>query len=160
MDLWWWRVKKNEIIDFHISCQVCLQCSVQDYNFLTYFLSACCKIDKLIIMYLCLSPFFPLSSDDRSQKKPIYKTSVESLPSTCADNQPLVWRHKRVERGELKGEQEEVGVRGEKDGSEWPKNERDTCVKREGGKQKKMGGIWKSTWKAKNPNPERAGWLK
>ncbi|XP_017270750.1 uncharacterized protein si:ch211-79k12.1 [Kryptolebias marmoratus] len=28
--------------------------------------------------------------DDRSQKKPIYKTSVESLPSTCADNQPLV----------------------------------------------------------------------
>ncbi|KAF3839360.1 hypothetical protein F7725_018077 [Dissostichus mawsoni] len=28
--------------------------------------------------------------DDRSQKKPIYKTSVESLPSTCADKQPLV----------------------------------------------------------------------
>ncbi|KAM6910155.1 cell surface glycoprotein MUC18 [Xenentodon cancila] len=28
--------------------------------------------------------------DDRSQKKPIYKTSVESLPSTCGDKQPLV----------------------------------------------------------------------
>ncbi|XP_054478083.1 hemicentin-1 isoform X2 [Anoplopoma fimbria] len=28
--------------------------------------------------------------DDRSQKKPIYKASVESLPSTCADKQPLV----------------------------------------------------------------------
>uniref|UniRef100_A0A1A7WXF1 Ig-like domain-containing protein n=1 Tax=Iconisemion striatum TaxID=60296 RepID=A0A1A7WXF1_9TELE len=28
--------------------------------------------------------------DDHSQKKPIYKTSAESLPSTCADNQPLV----------------------------------------------------------------------
>ncbi|XP_034409053.1 basement membrane-specific heparan sulfate proteoglycan core protein [Cyclopterus lumpus] len=28
--------------------------------------------------------------DDRSQKKPIYKVSVESLPSTCADKQPLV----------------------------------------------------------------------
>ncbi|XP_070691660.1 advanced glycosylation end product-specific receptor [Pempheris klunzingeri] len=28
--------------------------------------------------------------DDRSQKKPIYKTSVESLPSTCGDSQPLV----------------------------------------------------------------------
>lgn len=28
--------------------------------------------------------------DDRSQKKPIYKTSVESVPSTCGDNQPLV----------------------------------------------------------------------
>ncbi|XP_012737213.2 uncharacterized protein si:ch211-79k12.1 [Fundulus heteroclitus] len=28
--------------------------------------------------------------DDRSQKKPIYKSSVESLPSTCADKQPLV----------------------------------------------------------------------
>ncbi|KAL6109781.1 uncharacterized protein ACO6RY_12838 [Pungitius sinensis] len=29
--------------------------------------------------------------DDRSQKKPIYKSSVESLPSsTCADHQPLV----------------------------------------------------------------------
>ncbi|XP_037532783.1 uncharacterized protein si:ch211-79k12.1 [Nematolebias whitei] len=28
--------------------------------------------------------------DDRSQKKPIYKSSVESLPSTCTDNQPLV----------------------------------------------------------------------
>ncbi|XP_029308218.1 uncharacterized protein LOC115021733 [Cottoperca gobio] len=28
--------------------------------------------------------------DDRSQKKPIYKTSVESLLSTCADKQPLV----------------------------------------------------------------------
>lgn len=28
--------------------------------------------------------------DDRSQKKPIYKSSSESLPSTCADKQPLV----------------------------------------------------------------------
>lgn len=28
--------------------------------------------------------------DDRSQKKPIYKNSVESLPSTCGDKQPLV----------------------------------------------------------------------
>ncbi|XP_041799018.1 peroxidasin [Chelmon rostratus] len=28
--------------------------------------------------------------DDRSQKKPIYKTSVESLSSTCGDKQPLV----------------------------------------------------------------------
>ncbi|XP_034554650.1 uncharacterized protein si:ch211-79k12.1 [Notolabrus celidotus] len=28
--------------------------------------------------------------DDRSQKKPIYKTSVESLPSTSGDKQPLV----------------------------------------------------------------------
>ncbi|XP_028281882.1 uncharacterized protein LOC114448866 [Parambassis ranga] len=28
--------------------------------------------------------------DDRSQKKPIYKSSVESLPSTCGDKQPLV----------------------------------------------------------------------
>ncbi|XP_061573212.1 uncharacterized protein si:ch211-79k12.1 [Cololabis saira] len=28
--------------------------------------------------------------DDHSQKKPIYKTSVESLPSTCGDKQPLV----------------------------------------------------------------------
>ncbi|XP_068180831.1 peroxidasin homolog isoform X2 [Antennarius striatus] len=28
--------------------------------------------------------------DDRSQKKPIYKTSVESLPSSCGDKQPLV----------------------------------------------------------------------
>ncbi|XP_068426633.1 CD166 antigen [Clinocottus analis] len=28
--------------------------------------------------------------DDHSQKKPIYKASVESLPSTCADKQPLV----------------------------------------------------------------------
>ncbi|TKS82346.1 Peroxidasin [Collichthys lucidus] len=28
--------------------------------------------------------------DDRSQKKPIYKASVESLPSTCGDKQPLV----------------------------------------------------------------------
>ncbi|KAM9310598.1 uncharacterized protein KZ484_026458 [Pholidichthys leucotaenia] len=28
--------------------------------------------------------------DDRSQKKPIYKTSVESLPSVSTDNQPLV----------------------------------------------------------------------
>ncbi|XP_056157727.1 uncharacterized protein si:ch211-79k12.1 [Lampris incognitus] len=28
--------------------------------------------------------------DDHSQKKPIYKASVESLPSTCGDKQPLV----------------------------------------------------------------------
>ncbi|KAM8734944.1 neural cell adhesion molecule 2 [Acanthopagrus schlegelii] len=28
--------------------------------------------------------------DDRSQKKPIYRSSVESLPSTCGDKQPLV----------------------------------------------------------------------
>ncbi|GAA6220365.1 uncharacterized protein LOC108898440 [Lates japonicus] len=28
--------------------------------------------------------------DDRSQKKPIYKASVESLPSACGDKQPLV----------------------------------------------------------------------
>ncbi|XP_037639846.1 uncharacterized protein si:ch211-79k12.1 [Sebastes umbrosus] len=28
--------------------------------------------------------------DDKSQKKPIYKASVESLPSTCGDKQPLV----------------------------------------------------------------------
>ncbi|XP_029958870.1 leucine-rich repeats and immunoglobulin-like domains protein 2 [Salarias fasciatus] len=28
--------------------------------------------------------------DDRSQIKPIYKTSVDSLPSTCGDKQPLV----------------------------------------------------------------------
>ncbi|XP_075907021.1 fibroblast growth factor receptor 1-A [Nelusetta ayraudi] len=28
--------------------------------------------------------------DDHSQKKPIYKTSVDSLPSTCGDVQPLV----------------------------------------------------------------------
>ncbi|KAM4579935.1 uncharacterized protein PAE49_005010 [Odontesthes bonariensis] len=28
--------------------------------------------------------------NDHSQKKPIYKTSVESLPSTCGDKQPLV----------------------------------------------------------------------
>ncbi|MEQ2298913.1 hypothetical protein AMECASPLE_010105 [Ameca splendens] len=28
--------------------------------------------------------------DDHSQKKPIYKSSAESLPSTCADKQPLV----------------------------------------------------------------------
>lgn len=28
--------------------------------------------------------------DDRSQKKPIYRASSESLPSTCGDNQPLV----------------------------------------------------------------------
>uniref|UniRef100_A0A3Q3WAC5 Ig-like domain-containing protein n=1 Tax=Mola mola TaxID=94237 RepID=A0A3Q3WAC5_MOLML len=28
--------------------------------------------------------------DDRSQKKPIYKSSAESLPSTCGDKQPLV----------------------------------------------------------------------
>ncbi|XP_051576271.1 uncharacterized protein si:ch211-79k12.1 [Myxocyprinus asiaticus] len=28
--------------------------------------------------------------DDRSQKKPIYRTSVESLPSTVSDKQPLV----------------------------------------------------------------------
>lgn len=28
--------------------------------------------------------------DDRSQKKPIYKSSAESLPSTCGDQQPLV----------------------------------------------------------------------
>ncbi|XP_069559958.1 advanced glycosylation end product-specific receptor [Brachyistius frenatus] len=28
--------------------------------------------------------------DDRSQKKPIYKASAESLPSTCGDKQPLV----------------------------------------------------------------------
>ncbi|XP_042280137.1 uncharacterized protein si:ch211-79k12.1 [Thunnus albacares] len=28
--------------------------------------------------------------DDKSQKKPIYKSSVESLPSTCGDKQPLV----------------------------------------------------------------------
>ncbi|TNN89164.1 Cell surface glycoprotein MUC18 [Liparis tanakae] len=28
--------------------------------------------------------------DDHYQKKPIYKTSVESLPSICADKQPLV----------------------------------------------------------------------
>ncbi|XP_068616511.1 immunoglobulin superfamily DCC subclass member 4 [Brachionichthys hirsutus] len=28
--------------------------------------------------------------DDRSQKKPIYKTSVESLPPNCGDKQPLV----------------------------------------------------------------------
>ncbi|XP_055067362.1 vascular endothelial growth factor receptor 3 [Misgurnus anguillicaudatus] len=28
--------------------------------------------------------------DDRSQKKPIYKSSVESLPSTSSDSQPLV----------------------------------------------------------------------
>uniref|UniRef100_A0A3P9MMB9 Si:ch211-79k12.1 n=1 Tax=Oryzias latipes TaxID=8090 RepID=A0A3P9MMB9_ORYLA len=28
--------------------------------------------------------------DDHSQKKPIYRTSVESIPSTCMDKQPLV----------------------------------------------------------------------
>ncbi|XP_024122636.1 uncharacterized protein si:ch211-79k12.1 [Oryzias melastigma] len=28
--------------------------------------------------------------DDHSQKKPIYRTSVESIPSTCLDKQPLV----------------------------------------------------------------------
>lgn len=42
-------------------------------------------------------PSLPLSSDDRSQKKPIYKASVESLPSTCGDKQPLVWLHTQVE---------------------------------------------------------------
>lgn len=46
-----------------------------------------------MITYLCRRASQKKSKgpiDDRSQKKPIYRTSVESLPSTSSDKQPLV----------------------------------------------------------------------
>lgn len=45
---------------------------------------------EVIILIIVLFSLFPFSSDDHSQKKPIYRTSAESLFSTSADKQPLV----------------------------------------------------------------------
>lgn len=75
--------------------------SVLVYNFPTYsfllpILGGWFTDDNALLSFLSLSS---LASDDYYQKKPIYKASVESLPSTCGDKQPLVWLHMQVEGG-------------------------------------------------------------